>query len=234
MKSSLLFLALALSLSSAHAATVAVTQGQMNIDYDAFTLGFLGLSGPNHFTQVTSNSLTAAQVENAGASGNVLSYTGLEFAVNTGAPASPSGRFIQNSTLTYDVSDLTGTLSGQVGLGGVTRFAFGSGGFIMGDFSLEYNAARATGAQSGWYLENHYSFPLITFDLGNVTTTITGNDFALSGDILASPEFNGAFGVGNGTDFGNFSFTTAPEPSRALLGFAGLTGVLIRRRRKAA
>jgi hypothetical protein len=239
MKSRHLLFALALSFSSAQAATVAVTQGNLSIDYTGMASG-LFLSSPNHFNQANSNTLTSAQVE-SGLAGDVTSFTGLQFGVNTGAPASPSGRAIQNTTMTYDVSNITGTLAGQVGLGGVDRWLYlGSSNFLMGDYSLEYDAARATGAKSGWFIENHYTFGMIAFDLANVTTTTSGDHFSLSGDLFVAPEFAfnfGAFSDGSlvaGTDYGNFSFTTAPEPSRALLGLAGLTGVMIRRRRKVA
>jgi len=236
---SLFFASLLLAASSLQAATVAVFQGSLSIDYTGMQSG-LFLSGPNHFNQGTSNTLTNTQVESTLA-GDVFSFTGLQFGVNTGAPASPAGRAIQNTTMTYDVSNLTGTLAGQVGLGGVDRWAYGFGGnFLMGDYSLEFSASRAVGAKSGWYLENHYTFGMVAFDLANVNTVIDGDNFTLSGDLFVSPEFAanfGAFSDGSlvaGADYGNFSFTTAPEPSRALLGLAGLTGVLIRRRRQAA
>jgi len=224
---------------SSHAATVSVTQGNLVIDYTGMGSG-LFLSNPNHFNQSSSNILTNTQVESA-LPGDVLSFNGLSFRVNTGAPSSPTGRAIQNTTMTYDVSNLTGTVAGQVGLGGVDRWAYGFGGnFLMGDFSLEYSSSRAVGANSGWYLENHYTFPMIAFDLANVNTIINGNDFSLSGDLAIAPEFATNFGMFSdgslvaGADYGNFSFTTAPEPSRALLGLAGLTGVFIRRRRSVA
>ena len=236
---SLFFASLLLAASSLPAATVAVYQGNLSIDYTGMASG-LFLSNPNHFNQASSNTLTNTQVESTLA-GDVFSFTGLQFGVNTGAPASPAGRAIQDTTMTYDVSNLTGTVAGQVGLGGVDRWAYFFGGnFLMGDYSLEFSASRATGAKSGWYLENHYTFGMIAFDLANVNTVIDGDNFTLSGDLFVSPEFAtnfGAFSDGSlvaGADYGNFSFTTAPEPSRALLGLAGLTGVLIRRRRQAA
>lgn len=236
---SLFFASLLLAATSLQAATVAVFQGNLSIDYTGMQSG-LFLSGPNHFNQGTSNTLTNTQVESTLA-GDVFSFTGLQFGVNTGAPASPAGRAIQDTTMTYDVSNLTGTVAGQVGLGGVDRWTyFGSGNFLMGDYSLEFSASRAVGAKSGWYLENHYTFGMVAFDLANVNTVIDGDNFTLSGDLFVSPEFAtnfGAFSDGSlvaGADYGNFSFTTAPEPSRALLGLAGLTGVLIRRRRQAA
>lgn len=236
---SVFFASLLLAASSLQAATVAVYQGNLSIDYIGMQAG-LFLSSPNHFNQASSNTLTNTQVESTLA-GDVFSFTGLQFGVNTGAPASPAGRAIQDTTMTYDVSNLTGTVAGQVGLGGVDRWAYFFGGnFLMGDYSLEFSASRATGAKSGWYLENHYTFGMIAFDLANVNTVIDGNNFTLSGDLFVAPEFAtnfGAFSDGSlvaGADYGNFNFSTAPEPSRALLGLAGLTGVLIRRRRQAA
>lgn len=233
-----LLLALALATSTAHAATVSVFQGNLSIDYTGMASG-LFLSSPNHFNQGSSNTLTNTQVEST-LVGDVFSFTGLQFGVNTGAPASPAGRAIQDTTMTYDVSNLTGTVAGQVGLGGVDRWAYFFGGnFLMGDYSLEFSALRATGAKSGWYLENHYTFGMVAFDLANVNTVIDGDNFTLSGDLFVAPEFAtnfGAFSDGSlvaGADYGNFSFTTAPEPSRALLGLAGLTGVMMRRRRQA-
>ena len=236
----LLLASLLVAASSVQAATVSVFQGNLSIDYAAGMQSGLFLSNPNHFNQGYSNSLTNTQVESTLA-GDVFSFTGLQFGVNTGAPASPAGRAIQNTTMTYDVSNLTGTVAGQVGLGGVDRWTyFGTNNFVMGDYSLEFSASRAVGAKSGWYLENHYTFGMIAFDLANVNTVIDGDNFTLTGDLFVAPEFAtnfGAFSDGSlvaGADYGNFSFTTAPEPSRALLGLAGLTGVMIRRRRKAA
>lgn len=220
---------------SAHAATVAVTQGLLTLDYTGTSS--LYLVDPNHFNQASSNVLTAAEIESSLA-GDVLSNSGLQYGVNTGAPTSPAGRSIQNTTMSYDVSNLTGTVTGQVGLGGVDRWLYlGSSGFIMGDYTLEYSAARAVGVKSGWYLENHYTFGMIAFDLANVSTLTEGDDFTLTGDLFVSPEFAtnfGAFSDGSlvaGADYGNFSFTSAPEPSRALFALIGIAGVMLRRRR---
>lgn len=233
MKTRLLFLTLAFSFSAAHAATVAVTQGQLTLDYTNSAALFL--SNPNHFVQSYSNTLTATQIQNSATTGSVLSETGIQFLVNTGSLSNPAGRALQGTTMTYDPSNITSTVTGQTGFGGVTRwdYAFG-GGFLMGDYTLEYNALRAGVAKSGWYLENHYGFGMIAWDLANVITTTDGNNFTLSGDLFTAPEFAGAFGLTSGADFGNFSFTTAPEPSRALLAIAGFTGVFIRRRRSGA
>ena len=236
-KLQVLTLSLFLSVPTIQAATVAITQGALTIDYT--NPGGLFLSNPNHFDQALSNSSTNTYIENNANSGTTQSNVGLEFLVNSGSPSSPAGRAIQGTTMTYDTASLTSTITGQAGFGGVTRWDYGfGGGFLIGDYTLEYDALRAVGAKSGWYLENHYTFGMIAWDLANVITSIDGDNFTLSGDLFVAPELAtnfGAFSDGSlvaGADYGNFSFTSAPEPSRSLLLLIGLVGAASRRRRK--
>lgn len=229
MKNAIL-LTLLLASASARAATVNLSGGLLTIDYSGTAL--LGLSNPNHFTLPDTNTLTVAQMQNLATPGNILAETGLPFVVNTGVIGSPAGRFIQSTTMTYDPANLTGTVTGQAGFAGVTRwnYIFG-GGFLLGDYTLEYSGSRAVAPNSGWYLENHYGgIEIPTWDLANVTAVINGDNFSLSGDMLISPEFALGFGLTAGEDRGNFSFASVPEPSVALLGLSGLALALHRRR----
>jgi uncharacterized protein (TIGR03382 family) len=215
---------------SLHAASI--LSGSLSLDYDQTTFGFLGLTTINSFNQATSNSITNAQV--VANTGTTTSWTGINYGVNPTTPLTdPTGRNLQETNFTYNPANLTGTASGAIGIGGVTRWN-GFSTFVLGDYSVQYDALRAGGVYSGWYLTNNFDFPAIAFDLANVTTNLLGDGFTLSGDLYVKP---GApltgFGFPGDTDYGNFSLTasTIPEPSAAMLGALPLLALLSRRRR---
>ena len=209
-----------------------ILSGSLSLDYDQTTFGVLGLTTINSFNQATSNSITNAQV--VANTGTTTSWTGINYGVNPTTPLTdPTGRNLQETNFTYNPANLTGTASGAIGIGGVTRWN-GFSTFVLGDYSVQYDALRAGGVYSGWYLTNNFDFPAIAFDLANVTTNLLGDGFTLSGDLYVKP---GApltvFGFPGDTDYGNFSLTasTIPEPSAAMLGALPLLALLSRRRR---
>lgn len=208
----------------------------MSIDLDSTIFSSLLLTTNDHFGAASANSMTLATITNTATAGDTTDvWTGLPFGVNPATVTSPSGRALQGTNLTYDSSNLTGTASGQIGLGGFTRFNGAAGLFYIGDYQLLYNAARATGIYSGWYLQNNAGFPANAFDFANVSTNVTGSGFTLSGDLVPnSDSFFSLYGL-TGMDMGNFSFTATavPEASSALLGTLSLAGLLTRRRRSA-
>lgn len=217
---------------SADAASIVA--GSMSVTYDQTAFASLFLSTIDHFGQASSNSLDLATITNPGTPGDSTGvWSGLAFGVNGAAPLSPDGRAIQGTGFTYNPADLTGTASGQIGLGGFTRFDGVAGLFYIGDYQLRFDGSRTTGVYSGWYLQNNAGFPANAFDLANVTTTVGAEGFELSGDLVPNSDSFFAFYGLTGADMGNFSFSgsTVPEPSAAILGACSLLGLLARRRR---
>ena len=225
-----------LFLTYAHAATMAVNGGSLSLDLDSSIFSALLLTTNDHFGATSSNSMTLATIADTATPGDTTDvWTGLPFGVNPASISSPSGRTLQGTTLTYDSSNLTGTASGQIGLGGFTRFNGAGGLFYIGDYQLLYDETRKTGVYSGWYLQNTAGFPANAFDFANVSTNVTGSGFTLSGDLVPnSDSFFSFYGL-TGTDMGNFSLTATavPETSSTMLGALSLAGFMIRRRRSA-
>jgi uncharacterized protein (TIGR03382 family) len=221
---------------SLHSASI--VSGSLSLDYDQTTFGFLGLTNINSFGQTVSNTRTAAQIQ--ADAGTSTSWTGIGYGINPTTPLTdPTGRDLQETNFTYNPANLTGTAAGAIGIGGTTRWDIdpflGGGVFILGDFTARYDAARAGGIYSGWYLTNHFSFPSVAFDLANVSTNVLGDGFTLTGDLYVKTgePLNAFFGFPGETDYGNFSLSasTIPEPSSAMLGALPLLSLLSRRRR---
>lgn len=221
----------ALALSADAASIVA---GSMSVTYDQTTFGLLFLTTNDHFGQASSNSLDLTTITSSGTPGDSTDvWSGLAFGVNGASPTSPAGRSIQGTGFTYNPADLTGSATGQIGLGGFTRFNGGAGLFYIGDYQLRFDGSRTSGVYSGWYLQNNAGFPANAFDLANVTTTMGAEGFELSGDLVPNSDSFFAFYGLTGADMGNFSFSgsTVPEPSAAIFGACSLLGLLARRRR---
>ena len=215
-----------------------VLSGTMTVDFSQTQFGALGTTGIQDFTQTTANSLTRAQILST--AGDIVgSWSNLPFAVNgtTVIDPDPGNRFVQATNFTYNPSNLTGTATGQIGLGGVTKWSTGLGPFFMGDYALEYDASRVSGIYSGWFLQNHFDFDANAFGLANVVTSnVSANGFSLVGNLVVRDDSGLTFfGATAGTSFGSFSFTAstsaAPEPSKSFLMLIGLGSVVIRRRR---
>lgn len=217
---------------SADAASIVA--GSMSVTYDQTTFAALFLTTNDHFGQTSSNSLDITTITSPGTPGNSTDvWSGLSFGVNGAAPSSPAGRAIQGTGFTYNPADLAGTATGQIGLGGFTRFNGLGGLFYIGDYQLRFDGSRTFGIYSGWYLQNNAGFPANAFDLANVTTTVGAEGFELSSDLVPNSDSFFAFYGLTGADMGNFSFSgsTVPEPSAAILGACSLLGLLARRRR---
>lgn len=255
MKSSIRTLAIVtavLLFSPSVSPAASVTSGAltMNLDRDALAQMIVNPSGtpPTLYLEEfwngpASASLTSTQINTAGVADLVpgtgeIPATGLVYDVTGATVTNPTGRAIQATNFTYDPSDLTGTASGQIGLGGVMRFLGNFPGiFVTGDFALKYDATRVgnTADGSGWYLLNNYSFPIPVFELTDVTAGSDPFSLALSGNLKWSPEVTSAFFSPSdlGTTVGTFAFASpVPVPAAAWLfgsGLIGLAGVARRR-----
>lgn len=130
-----------------------------------------------------------------------ISGMGHQFTVNG---SSATGSNIP-SNFTFDPNDLAGTASGEIGLGGAMRFRINkpfvinpdtgeeeTNRAVTGHLSLEYDADSVDKAagHSGWTIFNHHTFRADVFNLDNVTTTLTGNSFTLSGDLALAHGFD--------------------------------------------
>ena len=104
---------------SLHAASI--LSGSLTLAYDQTKFGLLGLTNINSFDQSTSNSKTAAEIQ--ADAGTTTSWSGINYGVNPTTPLTdPTGRNLQETSFTYNPADLTGTASGAIGIGGVTRW----------------------------------------------------------------------------------------------------------------
>lgn len=224
----------AISLTNLPLSAASIQAGSIAIDYDPDA--FVFLTTINSFNQAASNSSTDAQI--LADAGTTTAWSNLGFGINPTTPLSdPSGRSLQETTFTYDPANLTGTASGQIGIGGVSRWwGEGVGNFVLGDFALTYNASLKTGVYSGWALTNNFSFPALAFQIANASTSaISADGFTLSGDLWVKSgdplDLYFSFSAG---DYGNFSMTasTVPEPSTyALLALAAVAvGLQMRKR----
>ncbi len=233
-----------------HAASVTSGTFTMNLDRDALAQMVLNPSGTpatlyleEFWDASASASLTATQINTPGAADLVpgtgeIPATNLVYGVTGATVTNPAGRAIQATNFTYDSSNLTGTASGQIGLGGVTRFMGNFPGiFVTGDFALKYDATRVGNAAggSGWYLLNNYGFPIPAWDLTNVTATSNPLSLFLSGTLKWSPEVASAFFTTSdiGTPMGTFTFAApVPLPAAAWLFGSGVAGVIGLARRR--
>ncbi|MBL8037658.1 MAG: VPLPA-CTERM sorting domain-containing protein [Nitrospira sp.] len=191
-----------------------------------------------------SASLTATQINTPGVADLVqgtgeIPATGLAYDVTGATVTNPAGRAIQATNFSYDPSNLTGTASGQIGLGGGMRFMGNFPGFLAsGDYALKYDATRVGNAAggSGWYLVNNYGFSIPGWDLTNVTASNNPFSLSLSGTLKWSPEVASAFFTTSdiGQPMGTFSFVTpVPLPAAAWLFGSGVTGLATLSRRRA-
>lgn len=210
--------------------------GTVLMDYDEAAFSSLGLTTVNSFDQASSNSRTYNEILTD--PGTTTLWTNIDFGINPITPLSdPTDRDLQETSLTYDPGDLAGTVAGQIGIGGTTRWG-GLYNFVLGDYALVYDGGRVGGIYSGWYLINYYGIVAETFELANVSTNVLPDGFSISGDLYVktgSP-LNSFFGFTGEGDYGNFSMTasTVPEPTACGLVLAGAALVFhqIRRRRR--
>jgi hypothetical protein len=174
--------------------------------------------------------------------------TGLQYGVNGASVSNLPGHHNQPTNFSFDPANPTGTASGAIGLDGTMKFrgnfqqSPGQSMFLLGEFSLFYNAAAAINGASGWVVKGNISPAMPVFDLLNVSTALNGSVWTLSGDLRFSPEVASAFfdEPNDGPKIlGNVTLqavTTAPVPLPAafwLFG-AGLSGLgLLGRRREA-
>lgn len=188
--------------------------------------------------------LTAAQIQSGTVPippGSPSTPTNLVHPVNGTTVTNPAGRNRQTSTLDYDPNNVLGswtvsTNSGfvtsggeQIGFDGVTMNAVdplaGGGNFLWGDFALRRDPTRGG---DGLVLVNNYGFGFNAFDLGVSSLAADAAALTITGTLLLSPEWAGAFGGTAGSNVGSFSMVaTVPEPGTMTLAGLGVAGGIV-------
>lgn len=159
-----------------------------------------------------------------------ISSVGLQFSVNPEVIATnPAGRLNKPTTISFDPNDITGTATGKIGLAGVMRFrvdvAPPTNRVLFGDLDLEYNPLLedALIGRSGWVIMNNSGFRISGFDLFDVSSTLTDNNWLLTGALGLGQGFDHLGGITD-SRVGTFSFqtTVVPLPAAAWLFISGL------------
>ncbi len=161
-----------------------------------------------------------------------ISASGLTFSVNGTSVNNLLGRRSKATTLNFDPNDFQGSVIGQIGLAGVTRFRIDTGQehnrILSGDYTLEYNAANidTDSGRSGWSLYNHVSFRSQSYNLFNVAMMLDSVTLALTGNLALGDGY-GHLNGNIGAVVGTFSFQTAvvPVPGVVWLFVSGLAWI---------
>ena len=201
---------------ASNASAVQVTTGEFELDFDE--QGLLDLSAQvrntGWFDSVVSADKTPQEMRDTPPSDSVPdSFVFKVF--GSSIPTPPVGlqeRAPQVSTFEYEDDPTNST--GLIGLSGFHVIDTLLGGMSMGDYSLSYDATRigTGGNNSGWAIDNHHAFLLKAFDLANVEITlIDDTNFSMSGDVVIASGLSLMLGADEGTDVGDFTFTTVAE-----------------------
>ncbi|MEM9881774.1 MAG: hypothetical protein AAF800_02510 [Planctomycetota bacterium] len=142
------------------------------------------------------------------------------------------------TTFAYDPSDFLGTFSGAIEHMGSVFF---NGDTVeVGDFKIGFDAARAGGDASGFFVESTVGIAAVLFDIGAPSLLEAEEEsLVIEADLLVSAEF-GAFLFDNGLSTTNLtgadvgdarvSAAAVPSPTAVAGGLLGL-GLLTGRRR---
>lgn len=150
-----------------------------------------------------------------------------------------NGRSAANlpTTFAYDPSDFLGSFSGSIEHTG--SVFFNDNTVEVGNFSIGFDAARAVGNASGFFVESTTGIAAILFDIGAPSTLNPGSQtLEINADLLVSAEF-GSFLFDNGLSASNlqgadvgdaFVFAAVPAPGAG--GVLAIAGVFAARRRR--
>jgi len=92
------------------------------------------------------------------------------------------------TTFSYDPSDFLGTFSGTIEHSG--SVLFNADAIAVGDFTIGFDAGRAMGAASGFFVESAAGLSAILFDIAAPSAlTATVSELSIQADLLVSNEF---------------------------------------------
>lgn len=92
------------------------------------------------------------------------------------------------TTFSYDPADFLGTFSGAIEHQG--SVLFNSDAIEVGDFTIGFDAGRAAGQASGFFVESNVGIEAIIFDVAAPSTLeATESSLTIGADLLVSPEF---------------------------------------------
>ncbi len=198
---------------TSNATAGAVTTGEFVLDFDEASLGNLGAQvvNVNWFDSVASADKTPQEMRETPAADSVPDSFAFKV-FGASIPTPPVGlqeRAPQVSTFKYEGDPTMG--AGIIGLSGFHVISTLAGGMSIGDYGLSYDASRIGNAanSSGWLITNYHAFSLKSFDLTNVEMTIIDNEnFSMTGDVVIADGLALMLSAEEGTDVGDFSFTT--------------------------
>ncbi len=157
-------------------------------------------------------------------------------------PITPRDTATKPTTAFYDSADFQGTFEGTIEHTGLLMFTDADTDPLdVGDFSIGYDAGRAIGAASGFFVASTAETPDglggTLFDI-EVPTTLeaTADRLVIGANLLISPELSTLL-AGNDSLAGGIIGDAlvqgqVPEPSTAVLGLLGIgVGVFLLRRR---
>ncbi|MEM1445872.1 MAG: PEP-CTERM sorting domain-containing protein [Planctomycetota bacterium] len=182
---------------------------------------------------------SAASLTLSGVSTDVGSSTdiagGVAFSINpTDASSLPT-------TFMYDPADFLGTFSGTIEHTG--SVFFNSDTVEVGNFTIGFDAGRAVGDASGFFVESTTGIAAILFDIETPSSLSALSDsLQIGADLLVSPEFASFLQTNSlasadltGVDVGDafVNATSVPTPSAAAGILFGLGALGLRRKRTA-
>jgi sulfatase modifying factor 1 len=198
-----------------------VTGGEMIVDFDAAALAALNHgTDPNipamvleeFFGGVEDSSRTRTRIVNEHlVPGYVeIPATNLHFDINGPSVVNLTQRFSQPTAMQFNPDNVSGTVTGKIGLRGVLRWIGDFEGiFMMGDFEFKHDPTRinAGTGRTGWVFFNRFdNFQIIAYETKNVTTVVRPGLLTMTGTMMISEQMGNAFLPGNvGTPVGTFT-----------------------------
>ena len=208
------------SVSTAHAIPADVVGGQTSVLLDAELLesaAGLTISGVSSDVIVPGN----------------LGTDSVAFDINSRSATAP----LLPTTFTYD-SDAFAPFSGTIEhLGSVF---FNDGAIEVGNFTIGFDASRASDDISGFFVESTVGVEAILSDVAPPSSLVaTATDLTIAADLLVSPEFAGFLGLDlTGADVGDAlvegiaqADAQVPVPTTLALFALGLIGMGYQQRR---